>query len=250
MEVIIAKLLAFTMILTRLAAFFLVAPVFSWNTIPTRVKAAMAVLLAIFFAMIIPVSVAPQDVNAVGAALLITNEAAYGMVMGLVSVLLFSVVRVAGRIIERQMGLALAEVVDPFTQERGQPLGMLLEIIFILMFFSVNGHHIFLRVLARSYETFPPGRVPSASIMVAGTVQASSTMLLAGLRLAAPLLGAFMLMMVVMAILARVVPEMNILFLSLPLRVGLGLLMMALFLPVVSTYISEFTEWMTSLLPI
>jgi flagellar biosynthetic protein FliR len=75
-------------------------------------------------------------------------------------------------------------------------------------------------------------------------------MLIHGLKLAAPILAAFMLLMVVLAVLARMVPEMNILFISLPLRVGLGLLMVAIFLPFISSFVGEFAQLMGKLLPL
>lgn len=250
MEPIIAKLLGFMMILTRVAAFLMVAPVFSWNVIPVRVKAAMAVLLAVFFSMITDLPLAVKELHSLQVVLLLANEALYGVLMGLIAMVLFMVIRIAGRIIERQMGMAMAQVLDPFTRERAQPLGMILEVIFILLFFSVNGHHAFLRVLAGSYEAFGPGSIPSVSIMAAGMAQAGSTMLLAALRLAGPVLATFILLMVVLAIFARVVPEMNILFISLPIRVGLGLIMVACFLPLTNSYISEFAEWMEKLIPV
>ncbi len=75
-------------------------------------------------------------------------------------------------------------------------------------------------------------------------------MFLLGLRLAAPMLAAFLLLMVVLAVLARMVPEMNILFISLPLRVGLGLLMAAIFLPFINGFVAEFADWMGKLLPV
>ncbi len=74
-------------------------------------------------------------------------------------------------------------------------------------------------------------------------------MLIAGLKLAAPILAAFLLLMVVLAVLARIVPEMNILFISLPLRVGLGLLMVTIFLPFINAFVAEFADWMGKLLP-
>ena len=75
-------------------------------------------------------------------------------------------------------------------------------------------------------------------------------MLMAGLKLAAPMLAAFLLLLVVLAILARMIPEMNILFISLPLRVGMGLLMVVVFLPFISTFVSEFAKLMEKLLPV
>jgi len=243
------ELFGFMLVLTRVSAFFLVIPIFGWRSIPVRVRVAVAVLVSIFFSMIVrPVSGSGR-VEMVDAILYLVQEAIYGLALGLAVTFVFYTVRVAGRIIERQMGLALAAVLDPFTGERAQPVGMLLEMIFILIFLAANGHHLFLLVLSRSFEVFPAGSIPSAAILVGGVMKTGSTMFLAALRLAAPILAAFVVLLVVLAVFARVVPEMNILFISLPLRVGLGLLMITMILPFIHGFTSEFADWIGRLLP-
>jgi len=244
------KLLGFALVLTRLSAFFLVLPVFGWTNVPVRVRVAVTVLLALFFTYIVPFAVNDDQVTTVEAVLLLANEAVYGLALGLIIVLVFSAVKMCGRIIGRQMGLVMARVIDPLTGDRTQPLGSLLEMIFIILFLSANGHHLFLLIISRSYEAFPAGSIPTINVLAGGVVQAGSVMFLAGLRLAGPILAAFLLLMVALAVLARIVPEMNILFISLPLRVGLGLLMTATFLPFVQEFVAEFAEWMGKLLPI
>jgi flagellar biosynthetic protein FliR len=244
------KLFGFMMILTRISAFFLLVPVFSWRTIAVRIKISMAVLLAIFFSIITSETANPKGVGILEGILLLANEATYGLALGLIASLIFSVVKFSGRIIERQMGLAMAQIVDPLSGEQTQPLGSLLEMIFVILFLSANGHHLLLLIIARSYEIFPAGQIPTLSTLVGGVVEAGSTMFVAGLRLAAPILAAFLLLMVVLAILARIIPEMNILFISFPLRMGLGLLMAATFLPFINGFVSEFAEWMGKLLPL
>jgi len=250
MALMIEKLLGFVMVLTRISAFFLVIPVFGWQSIPIRIKVAMTVMLAIFFSTITPVPVVAGRVSNVEAVLLIANEATYGLALGLVAAFVFAAVKFSGRIIERQMGLAMAQILDPLTGERAQPLGSLLEMIFILLFLSANGHHLFLLIISRSYESFPAGSIPTIPVLTEGLIRAGSTMLVHGLKLAAPILAAFLLLMVVLAVLARMVPEMNILFISLPLRVGLGLLMVAMFLPFISSFVAEFAKLMGKLLPL
>jgi len=250
MALMIEKLLGFVMVLTRISAFFLVIPVFGWKSIPIRIKVAMTVLLAIFFSMITPVPVVTGQVTTAEAVLLIANEAIYGLALGLVVAFVFAAVKFSGRIVERQMGLAMAQILDPLTGERAQPLGSLLEMIFIMLFLSANGHHLFLLIISRSYESFPAGSIPTMPVLTEGIIQAGSTMLIHGLKLAAPILAAFLLLMVVLAVLARMVPEMNILFISLPLRVGLGLLMVAIFLPFISSFVAEFAKLMGKLLPL
>ncbi len=144
----------------------------------------------------------------------------------------------------------MAQILDPLTGEQGQPLGMLLEMIFILLFLSANGHHLFLLIISRSYETFPAGSIPTIPVLASGIVKAGPVLLVGGLRLAAPMLAAFLVLMVALAVLARIAPEMNILFVSLPLRVGLGLLMAAIFLPFINGFVAEFADWMGKLLPL
>ncbi len=246
----IERLFGFALILTRLSGFFLVLPVFSWRAVPIRIRVATALLLSAFFAMFTPVSVVGSVPATVQVIVLMVQEVTYGLALGIIAQTLFSVVRCTARIIERQMGMAMAEVMDPLTGDRTQPLGGMLEMIFTLLFLSANGHHLLLQALARSYETFPIGTVPSIPVLAGGVVEAGSVMLAASLRLAAPILAAFLVMLVVLAILARIVPEMNILFLSMPVRVGLGLLLTVAFLPFLQEFVSEFSSWMGKLLPI
>jgi len=246
----VERLLGFVLIMTRLSGLFLVLPVFSWRTVPVRIRVATALLVSAFFAMFTPVAAIDRVPKTVAVIILLAQEATYGLALGIIAQTLFSVVRCAARIIERQMGMAMAEVMDPLTGERTQPLGGILEMIFILLFLSANGHHLFLQALARSYETFPIGTVPSIQVLTGGVVESGSIMLTASLRLAAPILAAFLIMLVVLAIMARIVPEMNILFLSMPVRVGLGLLLTVMFLPFLQEFVSEFSGWMGKLLPL
>jgi flagellar biosynthetic protein FliR len=250
MDFMITKLLGFTLVLTRLSAFFLIAPVFSWKSIPNLIKVSIVFLLAIFFTSLSPAIANADQVEWLEAILMMSNEAMYGFAMGLTAAMIFSVVRLAGRIIERQMGFAMAEILDPMTGEGAQPLGLLLEVLFILLFLSANGHQLLLMIASKSYEIFPAGKSPTVPVLTEGIVQTGQAMLIAALRLSAPILAAFLLLLVVLGVFARIMPDMNILFISMPLRVGMGLLMVGIFLPFLSGFITEFADWMGKLLPI
>ncbi len=250
MEFIIDRLLCFGLVLTRLSAFFLILPVFGWNAIPVQIKVATTVLMAFFFAMIAPFGLDASRITGLEAGLLVASEAIYGLALGLVISLVFSAVKVSGNIIEQQMGMSMAQVIDPLTGEESEPMGSMIEMIFILLFLAANGHHLFLLIVGRSYETFAVGTIPTISVLAKGILEAGSTMLAAGLRLAGPVLAAFLVLLVVLAVLARIVPEMDILFISFPMRVGLGLLMVGIFIPFFNSFINEFADWMGKLLPL
>jgi flagellar biosynthetic protein FliR len=249
MDIAVLKLLGFAVVLTRISVFLIVVPIFSSTSIPVRIRVSILLMLSLCFSMAMPTVVKLNTFSITEAVLLITGEAIYGLALGLIVMLIFSAVKIGGRFIEREMGLAMAEMLDPLSGESVQPLSILVEMLFILMFLAANGHHMLLGIIAKSYEAFPAGRIPELSMLVEGVVQAGSVMLVAGLRLAAPMLAAFLLMLTVLGVFARIIPEMDILFISMPLRIGLGLLMVCIFFPFIQQFIGEFSDWMGKLLP-
>ncbi len=243
-------LLGLGLIMARISGFFLVLPVFGWPAIPPLVKGAIATLLSIFFYIYKPLAIHPVELSVVEAIFLLAGEAVYGLALGLIAALLFAVVQFSGRVAEQQMGMTISEIVDPLKGEEAGELSSLMEMVFILLFLSANGHHLFLRVLSRSYDAYPAGTMPRLEVLVESVVSAGSVMFMAGLRLAAPLLGAFLVLMVALALFSRLVPEMDILTVSLPARVALGLFLVAAFLPFIAGFVTEMADWMAKLLPL
>lgn len=250
MDLLDGKILGFVLILTRISAFFAVAPLFSWQAMPLTGKITIALLLSGFFAAMTSCPFNADLMNPVEMILLLSNEFLYGLAMGLVAFCLFTVVRQAGEIIEQQMGLNMANILDPFSGEEGQPIGMLLEIIFVLLLLSTEGHHLLLQVLGRGFELYGPGFVPPQQALLESVVKSTSALLMLALQMSAPLLAAFMLLMIVLAFMARVAPESNILFLSLPLRVGMGLIMVAIFIPFLADFVKTMVLWIEKLTPV
>jgi len=250
MELMISKLLGFMLVLTRVSAFFIIAPVFSSEIVTARIRICIVVLISVFFAAVSPLPVDFGQVTELQAILLLINESIYGFALGLISALVYSGVKIAGQHIEREMGLTMGEILDPITGESGESLGLVIDMIFILMFLTANGHHLLLMIISKSYQVFPVGSSASIADLVEGVVEAGSVMLTVSLRLAAPMLAAFLLLLIVLAVFSRLMPDMDILFISMPLRVGLGLLMLGTFLPFISQFVSEFADWMGKLLPL
>jgi flagellar biosynthesis protein FliR len=245
-----AIVLGFIVILTRVSGFFVSLPIFGWPAIPTQTKASIAFMLSLFFYACKPVAINLAEISPATAILLLAGEAIYGLALGLIVAMLFSAVRLSGQIAEQQMGLTMSEIVDPLNGEESGELSSLMEMIFILLFLSANGHHLLLLTISKSYDAFPPGTVPTLNLLVEGVVETSSVLLIASLRLAAPMLGAFLVLMVALALLARLVPEMDILTVTWPARIALGLFLVAAFLPFVAGFVTEMADWMAKLLPI
>ena len=243
-------MLGFALVLTRISSFLLVLPVFGSKAIPVQIKVALAVVLSLFFGTTTRLGINPAEVSLLGSVLLLAGEAIYGLALGLIVALLFSVVQLSGHVIEQQMGLTMAEIINPLSEEEVGPLASLLEMVFLLLFLSANGHHWLLLILSKSYSAFPAGTMPTLGTLVGGIVETGSVMFVASLRLAAPVLAAFLILMVALALLARRIPEMDIFFMGMPAQAALGLFLAAAFLPLIGAFLTEMSDWMAKLLPI
>lgn len=250
MDVLAGNLFGYMLILTRIGAFFAASPLFSWQMIPVRTKVTIALILSLFFAGITPYPAATAEINLLEALVRLADETFYGLALGLIAYSLLTVIRVAGGIIEQQMGMTMANVMDPFMGEDARPIGTLLEIIFVLLLFQTDGHHLLLQILSRAFEGYQPGAIPTVAVLVDSVLKAGSMMLMLALQMAAPILAVFLLLMVVLAFMARIAPEANVLFMSLPLRCGLGLLMVGFFIPFLASYLKQFALWLNRLLPL
>jgi len=208
----------------------------------------MALLVTVFFAGITPRNAAGVGVGWLDAGLMLCREMLCGLGLGLAIQVVFLAVRQGGRLAGRQMGFALASIIDPATGEQSQPLGAFFETVFLVLFLAAGGHHLLLLIISRSYAMFPVGSGPELGAMVESLSRAGSTMLLVTLRLAAPILAAFLTLSVILGILSRALPEMNILMTSLPLRVGLGLFMAAGIMPLMNSITRDLARWLNGFL--
>lgn len=242
------RILGAVLILTRLGAFWAVCPVFSWPTIPVQFKVAGAVALSVFLAGITPFAATAQSPDILEIVIWTGLETVYGLALGLIAYTLFATIRNTAGIVEQQIGLTMANVLDPTTEEQEGVLTVMMELFLILLLFATDSHHILLKIINRSYDHFGIGQIPSIADLTHGVILSGSAMLMMALQMAAPVLAAFLLLMIVMAIMARIAPETNILFLSLPVRVGLGLITLGIMTPFLADYLKHFVQWVDKLI--
>jgi len=239
----IGILLPFALLLARVSGFFAVAPFFSWAAAPIRARAGMTLVVTIFLAMVSTVGIDPRGVHWISAGGLVAQEVLCGAGLGLAARLVYQGIQQGAQIIGRQMGMLMANVVDPTSEQRSQPVSIFFEMGFMMLFLAVGGHHLLLQLLAGSYSALPSGGALDMGALSNGVVAAGSTMLLFALKLAAPTLAGFMVLGVLLGVLARVLPEMNILLASFPLRVGLGMFIAAATFPFLEGFAGDLTEW-------
>jgi flagellar biosynthetic protein FliR len=142
-------------------------------------------------------------------------------------------------VIGYQMGFAAANVFDPQNQQQTSLIGQFQNVLAILIFLALDIHHLFLQAIVASYDVLPPGLLDLSGGAVPYLLQLSGNIFILGVKFSAPVLAVLLLSGLVLGILSRVFPQLNVFMLSFPLNIGLALLGIGLTLNLASTLLGR-----------
>ncbi|MDP6983740.1 MAG: flagellar biosynthetic protein FliR [Candidatus Latescibacteria bacterium] len=213
----------FLLVLLRVSALLMVAPIFGHRTWLARAKVGLAFTVSIILFPI--VADQPLDVPAgvLPYALMMIREVLMGVVMGYVVLLLFVAIQFAGQLAGLQMGFGIVNVIDPQSSNQLSIMGQFLNILAILLLLSLNGHHTILTGLVTSFETIPLGGVVLKAGLMQKMIAITAEVFIIGVKIAAPIMTALFLVTAAMGVLARTVPQMNVFMVGFPVQISVGL---------------------------
>lgn len=215
------------MVIARTSGLFLIAPIFGSRAAPPQIRLGVALMIAIVLAPLAGVS-KPQAVD-IGAMITgITGEFMFGLALGFSVQLLFSAVQAAGQVIDLMIGFAMANVIDPMSNLQVSIIGQLYNLIAVLVFFAVDGHHMLIEGLARSFALVPLGAAAPTPALMELLIRSFSDILLVALQIAAPIIGAMLVTDFFLALMTRAMPRMNVFFVGFPIRIAVGLIFIGL----------------------
>lgn len=137
------------------------------------------------------------------------------------------------------MGFAAANVFDPSNQRQVALISQFQNVFAILIFLAINGHHLFLQTAVMSYDLLPPGQLDFSGEAVPYLMDLGSHMFAIGAQFSAPILAVLLLSGLILGVLARVFPQLNVFLLSFPINIGTAFIVMALTLSMASSLISR-----------
>lgn len=226
------KLILFLLILVRTAGIFTLTPIFGARQVPAHVRLAVALALTmVFLPMAAPAESLPVEV--LPLAMMVAKEALVGLSIGFVISMVFAAIEMAGHIVDVNAGFAFATLVDPINGVNTALAGRLHNILAGLLFFATNSHHLMIKGLADSFAIAPVGTLSVGPEVAGGMMQLFGALFLVAIRIAVPVLAAVFLADLALAIAARVVPQMNVLIVGFPLKLGVGMIGMIFALPIV-----------------
>ncbi len=223
---------SFLLILGRLSGLFISAPIFSSKQIPVIVKALLLAVLAATLACFVPVQYGVQVQNLGQFTAAMVAEIIVGYIIGFAVYVLLAAIQLAGQVMDMQMGFAIVNVVDPQSGAQIPLMGNLTQILALLMYLAVDGHHYLLQAIVHSYKVIPVLGLNLSGEFYQIIVDISVYMFVIAVKIAAPILVVTMTTDIAMGFVARTVPQMNVFIVGLPLKIIVGLLALCMFLPV------------------
>ena len=232
------QLQIFFLIFFRVAAILLSMPIINGNSIPVLFKFGLALSASIVLFPLLDLKVFPVLTNLSSFVVGAVGEILLGVIIGMAVNLIFVGLQIAGQLSGYQMGMALAEVIDPADGEQIPLLAQFFQIFAFLIFLTVNAHHWFLRALADSFHLVPPLGFKLSGSLIEQLMRVAGNMFVIAIRVCVPVIAALLLTTIALGLIARTVPQMNVFFVAMPLKIMIGLMFVGFSLPYLSCFLN------------
>lgn len=230
------------MVLVRISSFVMAAPFFGYRSIPIRIKAAISVLLSVVILYSVPpVSLAYEGIF--GYSVLILKEALVGVVLGLMCNLCFYIVGMAGQIMDMEMGLSMANMYDPTTNIQVTVTGNIYNYYLMLMLVVTNTHYYIIRAIIDSFRYVNVGEaIVRTDVLKDLMVGFMANYFIIAVRIVLPVFCCMLLINVILGVLTRAAPQMNMFAVGIQIKVIVGIILLIILvqtLPTVSDFIFQ-----------
>jgi flagellar biosynthetic protein FliR len=241
---------AFMLVFARIGAMVMLMPGLGEVNIPVRVKLSIALALTL---IILPLHRTAYQIDMTSLTpllVLMLHEIVIGIVLGATARVTLSALQVAGSVIAQQLGLGFVTAVDPTQGQQGLLIGNFLTILGITLLFATDTHHLVIAALNDSYNVFSPGELMQSGDLAALATRAFAAAFKIGMQLAAPFLVFGLVFNIGLGVLARLMPQMQVYFVGVPLSIMIGFVILAAVLAtMMGTFLDYFVGVMHDLMP-
>jgi flagellar biosynthetic protein FliR len=241
---------AFMLVFARIGTMLMLLPGLGERMFSSRIRLTIALVLA---AVMLPLhrDAYQVDLRQLGpVALMLGEELLIGAVLGLTARLTISALELTGSLVAQQLGLGFVTSVDPTQGQQGVLVGNFLSLLGVALLFATNMHHLVIAALDDSYTLFHPGEVPLTGDMAALITRTVAGAFRIGVQLSAPFIVFGLLINLGLGLLSRLMPQMQVFFVGVPLTIMVGLVILALVLAaMMGTFLDGFESVLRELAP-
>ena len=236
---------AFILAFGRIGGMVMLLPGFGEANLPARVRLTIALVLT---AVLLPLHRQAYAVNLNSLAPVIVemvDEVVVGLVIGMSARLAISALQIAGSVVAQQLGLGFVTSIDPTQGQQGALVGNFLTVLGVTLIFATDMHYLVIAAMNDSYAVFKPGELPFAGDVAKHMTQVVAASFRIGVQLAAPFIVFGLLFNLGLGVLSRLMPQMQVFFIGLPLSILLGLLLLV---AVLGAMMGTFTDFLQTVL--
>jgi flagellar biosynthetic protein FliR len=236
MDYFVYNFQAFLLVMIRMHSMFMVAPLFSSDIIPFRTKTALAFLTSL---VVFPYVMHGEPYVIAGNmgiyALMVLREVFIGLFIGFLASIIFAAFQLAGQYFAVQIGFGFTEVLDPLAQVSIPVVGQLKNMIGLLVFLFINGHHFLITAVCQSYKLAPMFHYNRTSMgtLLKWVSEATGGMFIIALKIALPIVGTVFLVSIALGMLSKAAPQMNIMMLGFPFKIMVAFGLIAFLAPLI-----------------
>lgn len=222
----------FLLILVRITGFFVTAPFFSLRNVPFRVKSGLAIFMtAILFYTVSFTS--PEYVGVIGFTILIVQEALAGVIMGFFANVAYYILAFAGEMIDMEIGFSMVSQMDPTSNIQITITANLYGYLVLLLMMLTNLHQYFLKAIIESFQIIGLGEVSINPAFYRLMARFITDYLIIGFRIVLPIYAAILIVNTILAILAKMAPQMNLFVIGMQIKIFVGLIALLLVIQLV-----------------
>lgn len=222
----LGELSFFTIVMGRVAGIFAATPIFGGKAVPMRVKAGMAFVMSMVLFPVIRHNLPELPSDSVSLIILVIRETLIGMTLGLISQAIFAAVEFCGQLVGIQIGFSMVNLFDPTQGGQISVIAVLQTLLATLLFMALGVHHFFISSIVESYQLLPLGGWHMSGPLLQYITGTMTGIFVLGIKLAAPVMVSLLAATVVLGIMSRIFPQMNVFIISMPLNIGVGFLIL------------------------
>ena len=232
----------FVLIMMRVAPILFMMPLLSSSALPKLLKISFTLAVSLLFLPVVKIDVRhfPSDPYLFGTFM--AAELMIGFILGLSVKLIFAGVQLAGEFAGYQMGLAMAHILDPQSGVHTTSIAEFYYLVALLIFLSIDGHHWFIRALFQSFSVLSPGEIHLQPGLYNHMIHLSGKMFIIAVKLVAPIMAVMIFIQIALGLMAKLVPQMNVMITSFPLTICVGFIFLSLSIGWLAPYLKSLFE--------
>ena len=231
LQALVGSVELFFLVFIRVTGMFVVSPIFGRQSMPVYYKVGFSFFIALIVANSTPIVVPSTYGTMMEFAFFCVREFVVGACIGFIPYLMFSAIYIAGQLIDMKIGFSMVNILDPVNNIQIPVTSNFYYIICMLMFISVNAHHMLILAVSRSYGFVPLGRLNVDGALITALIRLFADVFIVGFQIAAPIVFTTLLADVSLGVISKAMPQMNVFMVGMPLKILVGVIVMIVTLP-------------------